>query len=104
MQNTSMRVVMENRPTEVANAELLPCPFCGGEAKIRILPEALMIGQCYRAQCRVCGVASTFVSPGKYLKFCGRENVTFTDEEAASEAARIWNTRKKALSHAEPLC
>lgn len=72
-------------------ANLLPCPFCGGIPKFG---SARMIsGEGYRAQCS-CGVRTTVIAPGKYLLYHGKGGVTFTDEEAAQEVQRIWNTRK----------
>jgi Lar family restriction alleviation protein len=59
--------------------KLLPCPFCGGEAKVGVF-----YGDLYFAMCCNCGV---------YTKFYGTE----------AEAIEAWNTRaERSCKPSEP--
>ena len=72
---------------EVAAAEVPPCPFCGGEAKIKL-------GSMYRqvillaVTCSACGAQSKMLAPGK--TWTGK---TVTLSDVLAQAVELWSRR-----------
>lgn len=57
-------------------AELLPCPFCGGEAKVKtIVPMSLVV-------CKNCGSMGKIVAD------------QYEEGDGIEEAVKAWNSRK----------
>lgn len=77
----------------VRDIPLKICPFCGGEARVRIVNAYTT--SAYRVQCENCHIGTAIVSVGMYLVYRGKYDKSFTDDEAVAEAARIWNERSE---------
>ena len=74
--------------TEKARGILLPCPFCGGEGKIRATtcPSDEMG---YYVKCVKCGLMTVTVKIGKQL-YSDKE---FSTVEAVGRVTELWNNR-----------
>lgn len=68
---------------------LLPCPFCGGEGKIRATtcPPGDEMG--YYVKCGKCGLMTVTVKIGKQL-YSDKE---FSTVEAVGRVTELWNNR-----------
>lgn len=64
----------------MTNEKLLPCPFCGGEARLDF--DADGTGMC-RVACQACDTEG----PSVHISSCMKE------EYARDEAVELWNTR-----------
>jgi Lar family restriction alleviation protein len=65
----------------MSEIKLLPCPFCGGEAKLNErYREGVANRKMYWVSCRKCGVKQPYHSLAGYRKVVG--------------AIKAWNTRK----------
>lgn len=76
------------------NAELLPCPFCGGEAKAQYAPAGYGLTG-VNVKCTKCNV-STFTKTIGCGKLCGDHFETVTEIEAFDRAVADWNRRTES--------
>ncbi len=63
------------------NVELKPCPFCGGEARVRCLGVNLAIASCTECSC----VQQVFS--------CPTADAFMSEEDCLRGAAELWNRR-----------
>jgi len=74
-----------------AGAIIKPCPCCGAEAKIEVV--FLYGTPAIRIKCPKCYMQHAPVQEGLHLFYGGREDVSFTFEEAIQKSLDIWNRR-----------
>lgn len=72
---------------------LRPCPFCGGEARVRVSlrGDSTAVG---RASCARCGAATAPAASERVQRREGGAWRDVTGEVAAGYAAARWNERK----------
>jgi Lar family restriction alleviation protein len=84
-------------------AELKPCPFCGGEAKIHYQPIYMDNGVCI--VCTECNARSKFLPCDcTYQYYHGEENVFISKEQATRDVTTLWNTRTPQKLNHNSLC
>jgi Lar family restriction alleviation protein len=74
--------------TEQKQVQLLPCPFCGGDAKYEAEGE-WQYYDVWSVECQVCGAS-----------VCGNADMRVSGASAKAEAIAAWNTRHTATSEA----
>ena len=74
--------------TEQEQVQLLPCPFCGGDAKYEAEGE-WQYYDAWSVECRVCGAS-----------VCGNADMRVSGASAKAEAIAAWNTRHTATAEA----
>lgn len=72
----------------MANKELLPCPFCGGEAEFGVVPRGHDIMSMYV----VCAKCSARGEPFKYDYWQHKRKL-----EQREKAIKAWNTRTSKI-------
>lgn len=77
----------------MVNVELKPCPFCGGEARIK--PGRMYYDSCVQVRCLECGCETKpIVIDHPQVTANGvDESTRYTEEQAVNIAAKIWNRR-----------
>lgn len=76
----------------MADAELNPCPFCGGEAEIKPNNIYTEKGLCVR--CKNCNVhTKTILYECTYNQYDEKVNVYVTKEMAVEQLIKMWNRR-----------
>ena len=90
----------ENDTSNQKNFEgLLPCPYCGGEAKIKSYPFPDNHMDCrmkYFIECTKCGIRVNEVQTGFHNWWNGEENCNVSSIDAINYITEIWNTRFKS--------
>ena len=71
-------------------AELLPCPFCGGEAHIGIDQDGEMYKEWFTAYCDNCGAE---IKDHRKFMCCGETKDDKEVKYIELELANKWNTR-----------
>jgi Lar family restriction alleviation protein len=72
--------------------ELKPCPFCGGEAELKINRVYTSNGIC--VHCKECNAhTKTTIYDCTYVFYHGQQNVFITKERAEQKAVLLWNRR-----------
>ena len=74
--------------TEQEQVQLLPCPFCGGDAKYEAEGE-WQYYDVWSVECQVCGAS-----------VCGNADMRVSGASAKAEAIAAWNTRHTATAEA----
>lgn len=78
---------------------LLPCPYCGGEAKIRSIHFPENHTDCnmkYYVECTKCGIRVSEVQTGFHDWWRGKENCNVSSIDAINYITEVWNTRFKS--------
>lgn len=75
---------------------LLPCPFCGGDARIK--SEQLPANHCdyemaYHVECSKCHLMTTSVLTGLREWYKDKDHKEISTAEAVERVTRIWNNR-----------
>ncbi len=70
---------------------LKECPFCGAPAQL--IKGQIYNSDVYRVECPRCCASAARAHIGTYLWYYGKQNVTFTDEQARQQAINNWNCR-----------
>lgn len=73
-------------------AELKPCPFCGGKAEIHYQPIVTDNGVCIRCTERRAR-SKFFPCDCTYIFYHGEKDVFITKERATNNAINLWNRR-----------
>lgn len=83
-------------PTEKNYDGLLPCPFCGGNAKIRseqLPPEHCDYDMSYFVECTVCHLMTASVKTGLREWYKDKDHKELSTTEAIDRVKRMWNNR-----------
>lgn len=78
---------------------LLPCPYCGGEAKIRSIHFPENHTDCnmkYYVECTKCGIRVSEVQTGFHNWWRGKVNCNVSSIDAINYITEMWNTRFKS--------
>lgn len=78
---------------------LLPCPYCGGEARIRSIHFPENHTDCnmkYYVECTKCGIRVNEVQTGFHNWWRGKVNCNVSSIDAINYITEIWNTRFKS--------
>lgn len=76
------------------NPDLKPCPFCGGEAEMKM--GNVYCDKCYFVKCTICRCKTQFVIiDHPNITYTGDldESTRYTSVQAAKIAADLWNRR-----------
>ena len=73
------------------HSPILPCPFCGGEAKV--IHTQIWHDNAVYVSCLVCKCRTNPIAEGTYKQYNGKRSKHFTIEQAEREAIRRWEAR-----------